>query len=140
MFGRDRGKLRQRYVDAWNKQAQRLPLEPLENMIVQVIRQHPEYHALLEDPGALHKDFTPEQGQTNPFLHMGMHLGLAEQLSTDRPQGIRAIYQKILRKQSDPHTAEHYMLDCLGLSLWQAQRQNRAPDEAAYLECLKKLV
>ena len=114
-------------------------MEPLESLIANVIGQHPEYHAMLQSEDALEKDFTPEQGQSNPFLHMGMHISLAEQISTDRPAGIRDTYQKIRNKLGDAHAAEHHMMECLGLALWEAQQQNRAPDEQAYLECLKKL-
>ncbi len=139
MFGQDRGRLRRYYLQAWEKHQAGEPLEPLENLIATVVRLHPEYHALLESEDALAQEFTPEHGQTNPFLHMGMHISLAEQIGTDRPSGIRDVYQKIKEKLGDAHTAEHQMMECLGLALWEAQQQNRAPDEAAYLECLKKL-
>jgi hypothetical protein len=139
MFGQDRGQLRRYYLQAWEKHQAGDPLEPLENLIAAVVRLHPEYHALLESEDALDQEFTPEHGQTNPFLHMGMHISLAEQIGTDRPCGIRDVYQKIKEKLGDAHTAEHQMMECLGLALWEAQQQNRAPDEAAYLDCLKKL-
>lgn len=140
MFGQDREGLRRYYLRAWEKQQAGTPLEPLEALIASVIQQHPEYHALLQSEDALNKDFDPEQGQSNPFLHMGMHISLAEQISSDRPPGIRGTYQKIKGKLGDTHTAEHQMMECLGLVLWEAQQQNRAPDEATYSECLKKLM
>lgn len=139
MFGQDRQRLRRYYLQAWQKQQTGVAMEPLESLIANVIGQHPEYHAMLQSEDALEKDFTPEQGQSNPFLHMGMHISLAEQISTDRPAGIRDTYQKIRNKLGDAHAAEHHMMECLGLALWEAQQQNRAPDEQAYLECLKKL-
>ncbi|WP_456407785.1 DUF1841 family protein [Thiolapillus sp.] len=140
MFGQDRGRLRRYYLQAWEKQLAGDPLEPLESLIAGVIQQHPEYHALLQSDDALERDFTPEQGQSNPFLHMGMHISLAEQIGADRPPGIRDAYQKIKNKLGDAHAAEHQMMECLGLALWEAQQQNRAPDEQGYLECLKKLL
>ncbi len=139
MFGQDRNRLRLFYLQAWEKHQADKPLEPLEALIAGVIAQHPEYHTLLASKDALDKDFSPEQGQSNPFLHMGMHISLAEQINTDRPTGIRDTYQKIKHKHGDAHQAEHQMMECLGLALWEAQQQNRAPDESAYLECLKKL-
>ncbi|MCB1802419.1 MAG: DUF1841 family protein [Gammaproteobacteria bacterium] len=139
MFGQDREQLRRFFSTSWTKRQQGEPLQPLEQLVVQVIEQHPEYHGHLADDDQLQRDFTPEQGQTNPWLHMGMHISLAEQLGADRPPGIRSLYQNITARHGDPHKAEHAMMDCLGLVLWEAQRANRAPDETAYLECLKKL-
>ena len=140
IFGSDRNRLRQYYLDAWQKRHTGEKMEPLEALIVAVVAQHPEYHALLESGDALDQDFTPEQGQTNPFLHMGMHISLAEQIGTDRPAGIRDIHQRLCRKHGDAHSAEHRMMECLGLILWEAQRQNRPPNEEAYLDCLGKLL
>ena len=89
----DRAGLRRLYLEAWRKAREGRPLEPLENQIVGVIELHPEYQPLLVDrSAALDRDFTPEQGQTNPFLHMGLHLAIREQLATDRPPGVRAVY------------------------------------------------
>ena len=135
----DRGQVRQMYIDVWQKLQQKQLLEPLEALIAEVIELHPEYHALLaEDADIKQRDFTPEGGQTNPFLHMGMHIALREQAGADRPPGIRAIYEKLSRGRGQ-HEAEHAMMECLGQALWQAQRNNQPPDEADYLECLKKL-
>jgi hypothetical protein len=108
-------------------------------MIADVIRMHPEYHALL-DQGveALDKDWLPEGGETNPFLHMGMHIAVREQLSIDRPPGIKAVYEALLQKTREPMQTEHLMLECLGETLWRAQRENRLPDEQLYLRLLKE--
>ncbi|BAO43762.1 DUF1841 family protein [Thiolapillus brandeum] len=140
LFGQDRSRLRRYYRQAWQKKLAGRPLETLEALIASVIEQHPEYQDMLGSEDALHQDFTPEQGQTNPFLHMGMHISLAEQISTDRPPGIRDLHQGLSTRLGNPHQAEHQMMECLGLALWEAQQQNRAPDEQAYLECLKKLL
>ncbi len=134
-----RDEVRQMYLTVWHKLQQKMPLEPMEALIADVIEIHPEYHTLLEnDDDIKQQEFTPEQGQTNPFLHMGMHIALREQAAADRPVGIKAIHQKLLT-QKGQHKAEHDMMECLGQSLWNAQRNNQLPDEAAYLDCLKKL-
>jgi hypothetical protein len=134
-----RDEVRQVYLGVWHKIQQNLVLEPMEALIADVIEIHPEYHALLAAGDDIkQQEFTPEQGQTNPFLHMGMHITLREQAGTDRPPGIRAIHQKLVSKQG-AHEAEHAMIECLGETLWNAQRSNQPPDEAAYLDCLKKL-
>ena len=140
IFGNDRDRLRRYYLDAWRKRQAGQPLEPLEALIAGVVEQHPEYHDLLQSEEALKKEFTPDGGQTNPFLHMGMHISLAEQIGSDRPAGIRELHRRLSVEAGSPHEAEHRMMECLGLVLWEAQRQNRPPDEHAYLECLKKLL
>ncbi|TVP86442.1 MAG: DUF1841 family protein [Thioalkalivibrio sp.] len=139
MFG-NRDQLREQFVQAWEKGRSGQPLEPLEAALVDLIREHPEYHALLDDrERALGAEFPPESGQSNPFLHLAMHLSIREQAGTDRPPGIRAIHQRLSARHGVME-AEHRMIECLGRSLWEAQRAGTQPDEAAYLECLQRLV
>jgi predicted RNA polymerase sigma factor len=88
---------------------------------------------------ALEQDYRPEDGQTNPFLHMGLHLAIREQVSTNRPAGIASVHRSLAAKLGDVHAAEHAMIECLGQALWQAQRSGLPPDEAAYLESLRRL-
>jgi hypothetical protein len=138
--GQNREQLRQMYLDAWRKYTARQPLEPLEAQVAAVIAEHPEYVPLLESgPQALAADYTPETGQANPFLHMGLHLAIREQVATDRPAGIARIHQALSGRLSDPHAAEHAMLEVLAQTLWEAQRAARAPDEQRYLERLRAL-
>lgn len=140
-YGDDRGALRRKYLEAWRKRREGLPMEPLEAQIADVVALHPEYHALLEDPErATDRDWTPEQGESNPFLHMGLHLAIREQVSLDRPAGIRAVHQSLTGRSGDPHAAEHRMIDCLATALWEAQRAGLPPDETLYLERLRALV
>lgn len=140
MFGQDRTELRQMFFTAWKKHQSKQIMEPLEAVVAKIIELHPEYQGLLEDQDALDKDYTPEMGQTNPFLHMAMHISIQEQLSTKRPTGIEQIHQSMLSKIKDPHETEHKMMECLGKMLWEAQSQNRAPDENDYLNCLKTYI
>jgi len=140
MFGNDRRQLRRFFTQAWSKQKSGVPMEPMEKVIAGIIQLHPEYHTLLEQQDlALDKDYLPEAGETNPFLHLSMHVSLQEQISTDRPPGIAVAYRKLLLGSGDAHTADHKMMECLGRMLWEAQRENRMPDEQAYLECVKSL-
>ena len=140
MFGQDRTELRQMFFTSWKKHQNKQLMEPLEAVVAKIIELHPEYHALLEDKETLDKDYTPEMGQTNPFLHMAMHISIQEQLSTKHPTGIEQLYQSMLKKNKDPHETEHLMMECLGKMLWEAQSQNRVPDENDYLSCLKKYI
>ena len=128
MFGQDRTELRQMFFSAWKKHVDKQLMEPLEVVVAKIIELHPEYHALLENQKVIDKDYTPEMGETNPFLHMAMHISIQEQLSTQRPAGIEQIYQSMLGKIQDPHETEHLMMECLGRMLWEAQSQNRDPD------------
>jgi len=140
MFGQNRQQLRQLYHDVWQKKLHASPLNALETMIAQVIDAHPEYHSIFASDASLEQNYFVEDGQTNPFLHMGLHISLHEQISTDRPAGIRAIYQQLLHKYGDAHDTEHQMMECLTESLWLAQRNNTMPSEADYLEALKQLL
>ncbi|MFA5627957.1 MAG: DUF1841 family protein [Thiohalomonadaceae bacterium] len=136
LFGNDRTSLRRFYLQAWQKLQAQQTLEPLERQVAELVAEHPEYHRLLEDEDQLDQDYTPEDGQSNPFLHMGMHLAIRDQLAADRPAGIIDIYRQLLTRLGDAHIVEHHIMECLGQTLWQAQRADRAPDEQAYLACL----
>jgi hypothetical protein len=141
MFSPERSRMRRVFVDAWDKHRSGAPLQPLEQIVAAVVRAHPEYQGLLQDPEpALDRDYLPEGGETNPFLHMGMHISLREQVASGRPEGLRALYRQLARRTGDDHEAEHRMMECLGLSLWEAQRSGRLPDEQAYLDCLRRLL
>jgi len=138
--GLSREQIRRLYLDAWRKFSARTPLEPLEAQIAAVIAEHPEYLPVIESgEAAVTSDFTPEAGAPNPFLHMGLHLAIREQVATDRPAGIRAIHAALASRHGGAHEAEHVMLDALAESLWQAQRDGVMPDERAYLDKLRRL-
>jgi len=140
MFGQNKQQLRQMYHDVWQKNQANESLSALEAMIAQVIKEHPEYHATLSADANLEQEYFVENGQTNPFLHMGLHISLHEQISTDRPAGIRHIYQQLQTKFGNAHDTEHQMMECLTESLWLAQRHNQAPSETYYLTALQTLL
>jgi len=137
--GQNREQLRRSYCDAWRKYRAGAPLEPLEAQIAAVIAEHTEYVPLVESPEALAQEFTPEGGRENPFLHMGLHLAVREQVATDRPAGIAHIHETLTRRLGDAHAAEHAMIERLAEALWEAQRAGRMPDERQYLERLRTL-
>jgi hypothetical protein len=142
-FFHDQGRasLRRMYLEAWCKHRESLPVEPVEDQIIRVVSLHPEYAQLLEsEPAALDREYTPEQGQTNPFLHMGLHLAIREQVATDRPTGIAVAHRSLAARLGDVHEAEHAMIERLGEALWNAQRAGLPPDEARYLESLRRLL
>lgn len=140
MFVQDRNEARNYFFQVWAKYKNKLPLEPIEAIISDVILEHPEYHHYLDDKEtSSENDFNPEQNQTNPFLHMGMHIALKEQVSSNRPSGINSVFNQLMTNSSSVHDAEHRMMECLGQSLWEAQRNNTMPDENNYLECLRRI-
>lgn len=141
-YSQNRNELRQKFFDAFNKAQNNQPLDSIEKIIVQVIKAHPEYLEIFEKQGHyLNKDYHVEMGQTNPFLHMSSHIGLHEQLSTNRPKGIQKVYQLLLTNSGlTPHEVEHQMIELMMETLWQAQRESKLPDEKAYLKKLKKLL
>lgn len=141
MFVQDRNEARNYFFQVWSKHKNKQPLEPIEVIISDVIHEHPEYHHYLDDQEtSMQNDFKPEQNQTNPFLHMGMHIAIKEQVNADRPCGINELFNKLSINSVSVHDTEHKMMECLGQSLWEAQRNNTIPDESNYLECLKRMV
>ncbi|MBD3816439.1 MAG: DUF1841 family protein [Halothiobacillus sp.] len=141
MYSNDRRQMRQPFLDAWRKQREGLPMTALELKISEVIGQHPEYHELMSDPErALEKDWLPENGETNPFLHLGFHLSIREMVEIDQPPGFRQQYQALCRKSGDMLSAEHLIMECLSEALWRAQRDGTEPDGTALLRCMADIV
>jgi hypothetical protein len=131
---------REVFFSAWRTYRAGQPLEGVQKLVVQVALQHPEYHAMLDNAqDYADQDYTPEMGQTNPFLHMGMHIAIEEQLALDQPRGLRARYVSLCARRGDAHAAQHQIMECLGEMLWQAQRDGTQPDEQGYLNCLDKI-
>lgn len=141
MFIRDRDDARRFFTEVWRKYHETAGLEPVEQLVLGVILEHPEYHQYLENEEvALNLEVNPDFGETNPFLHMGMHIAIKEQVQSDRPPGIRQLYHNLCgRRIQDRHEVEHKMMECLGGIMWKSQRAGRLPDENEYLECIKKI-
>ena len=139
MFNPTRDQARQFFFDTWKKFRAQQPLSDMESSALGILQQHPEYHTMLDNPARyLDQDYLPEFGETNPFLHLSMHLAIAEQLSIDQPPGVKTHYQQLLSKNAAAHDAQHAVMECLAEMIWQAQRNNTAPDAVLYLSCLSK--
>ena len=138
MFNPSRDQARAFLFDLWEKRRAGHVLTPLESMALAIVLEHPEYHSYLEDRERyLDRDWRPEGGETNPFLHLQMHLAIEEQLSIDQPPGIRAAVEELARKRGSMHGARHDVMDCLAEAIWNAQRHGAAFDNESYLDCLK---
>ena len=141
MFNPSREDARLFYFATWRKHQEKLPLVGAELIAINIMLNHPEYHALLSQQERFEtQEFLPESGVTNPFLHLSMHLAIEEQLSIDQPKGIRHYYQTLLGKHQDAMTAQHEIMDCLAEMIWQAQRQQTAFNPAVYFDCLDKKI
>lgn len=138
MFDPSREQARNFFIESWRKYRSREVLTPLEHIAADLVQLHREYQALLEDPEAVHKDFAPEDGQINPFLHLSLHLAVEEQLSIDQPPGLRAAFEAAQLRRRNRHDALHDVLECLGETLWRAQRDGTAIDGQAYVTCVRK--
>jgi hypothetical protein len=138
MFNPSREQVRRFFCDAWKKHLERMPLVGAEVTAADLAVRHPEYHALLANPdAALEQEWSPEGGQMNPFLHLSLHLAIHEQVSIDQPPGIRAAFDS-LRARMDAHDAEHVLLECLGETIWAAQRQGTQMDALAYVDAVRR--
>ncbi len=139
MFNPTRAEARQFLFDAWRKRRQGELLTPLEHIAARAIERHPEFHDMLGDPERYRdRDYLPEHGGINPFLHLMMHLSIEEQLSIDQPPGVRREYERLTQKHQSEHDAQHAMMECMAEMLLQAQRAGTGPDAAVYLSCLSK--
>lgn len=138
-IGNDRQQMRQMFFDVWRKQKTGCLLQPLEQLIAQVIAEHPEYQTLLDDPDSnIDMDYSPELGRTNPFLHMGLHIAIREQIASDRPAGMAALWITLLESGRDAHGVEHEIQECLAEAMWVAQRDGQLPVESGYLDCIRR--
>lgn len=139
LFNPSRDQVRQFFFDTWAKFKSKSNLSDLEKIAVEVIQMHPEYHAILDSPDRyMSQQYFPEMGETNPFLHLSLHLSVIEQISINQPIGITQVYDKLRQQYNDSHLAQHDLLDCLAETIWQAQRNNAPLDVTNYLNLLKQ--
>ena len=139
MFAPSRDEARQFLVQAWAKYRAAEPLTGLEQMAAEIIVRHPEYHPIVEHPDHhLDRDYSPAAGAVNPFLHLSLHLAIAEQLAIDQPPGIRAHFERLAIARGDEHAALHAVQVCLSEVIWHAQRHGTPPNAAVYLACLDR--
>jgi len=141
MYNPSKEQVREFFCEAWQKNRKNGVLTPLESIAARWMVEHPEYHTLLDNvEEAKLKDFSVENGQTNPFLHLSMHMSLSEQIQIDQPIGIRQICQELKMKLGDEHAAHHQMMECLGKVMWEASRSGATPDMQLYIESLRQLL
>ncbi|WP_050476921.1 DUF1841 family protein [Herbaspirillum rhizosphaerae] len=139
MFNPSQHDVRRFFCEAFRKHRENQILTPLEAIARDWIIQHPEYDdQLIDVERALEADYSVEQGQTNPFLHLSMHLSISEQISIDQPPGIRKAFQALAQRKGSEHEAQHEIMECLGEVIWNSQRSGLPPDSAAYIESIRR--
>jgi hypothetical protein len=140
-YGQSVQETRQLFFNCWQKIQDKAPMSPLEHQIAQVIQEHPEYHLILSNPAQyLHQQYYPEFGETNPFLHMGLHLAIREQVATNRPEGIKNIYLQLQQHIGSTMAAEHAMMEQLAEQIWLSQKNKIMPSDQQYLDALTRLL
>ena len=139
MFQPSQSDVRRFFCAAYRKERERLPLDPMETIAARWIGEHPEYHAeLADEAAALAAVYTVEEGRTNPFLHLSMHLSIAEQCGIDQPSGIRQAVELLAVRRGSLHEAHHEVMECLGEMIWASQRSGLPPDGQGYIEAVRR--
>lgn len=141
LFNPSRDQVREFFFNTWLKFKQNQVLEGIETIGLQVIQMHPEYHTILDFPlSHMKQQYFPEMGDTNPFLHMSLHLSVLEQITINQPIGMANIYKQLLSVHLDTHDAQHELLDCLAETIWQSQRNHQPLDAEYYMQLMQKKV
>ena len=139
MFNPSQSDVRNFFFDIIEKAQANHQLSDLETIAYSIILEHPEYKTILSNRRKyLDYQWTVEMGQTNPFLHLSMHMSIIEQLSIDQPPGVKNLYNELCVKFKDAHDASHQLMDCLGEMIWQAQSNQTVPDMQIYFNCVNK--
>jgi hypothetical protein len=140
MFNPSQADVRRFFCQTYAKHVGKQILTPLENIAARWVVEHPEYHSELSDEAAaIARDYPPEGGKSNPFLHLAMHLSISEQVQADLPAGLKVAYGMALSKHGDPHATHHAVMEVLGKVLWEAQRMKLQPDMDAFVEGVRRL-
>lgn len=134
--------VRRFFAHVWQHRLAPLQLDGLQRKALRILEAHPEYSNILNNiENYLDYEWLPEHGQSNPFLHLSLHLSIQEQVAIDQPFGIRAIHEALCARHNDDWLrAEHEMMEALAETLWEAQRFGRGLDVNNYMTKLRKLV
>jgi Domain of unknown function (DUF1841) len=139
VFQPSQNDVRRFFCAAYARSRAGLPLDPMQSLAARWVDEHPEYHAdLADEAAALAAVYTVEEGRTNPFLHLSMHLNIEEQLAIDQPHGIRQAVELLAARRNSLHAAHHEVMECLGDMIWASQKNGRPPDGQAYLENVRR--
>ncbi len=139
MFSPSQADVRRFFCSVYAKALAGNALEAIETIASQWMNEHPEYAQDFADvDAALASMGEVQEGRTNPFLHLSMHLSISEQCSIDQPRGIRQAVELLTHKRNSLHQAHHEAMECLGQMLWESQQAGRPPEGEAYIACVQR--
>ncbi len=139
MFQPSQNDVRRFFCGTYTRQLTGMPLEPMQALAARWVQQHPEYHTeLADEAAALAAVYTVEEGRSNPFLHLSMHLSIEEQCAIDQPSGIRQAVELLAARRNSLHEAHHEVIECLGEMIWTSQRSGLPPDGVAYIDAVRQ--
>ena len=139
MFQPSQADVRRFFCTIHAKQRGGMPLDAMEFVAAPWIAEHPEYHPELTDvEAAVAAMYSVEEGRSNPFLHLSMHLSIQEQVAIDQPSGIRQAVELLATRRNSLHDAHHEVMECLGEMIWASQRSGLPPDGQAYIDCVRR--
>ena len=139
MFNPSQDDVRRFFCGVQAKARAQAPMDALETLAGQWLAEHPEYEADLADAeAAVAKVYDGQDGRTNPFLHLSMHLSISEQCSIDQPRGIRQAVELLTARRDSLHDAHHETMEALGQMIWESQRSGRPPDGQAYIDAVQR--
>ena len=139
MFTPSQADVRRFFCSVYAKAQTGQALEAIETIASLWMNEHPDYHAeLADEAAALAAMEVLEDGKSNAFLHLSMHLSITEQCSIDQPRGIRQAVELLTHRLDSLHDAHHAVMDCLGQMMWESQRAGRPPDGNAYIDCVQR--
>ena len=138
MFSTDQTQLRSFYKNSWDKFKNKEPLSDLEKQVASIILEHPEYHHFFDNLD-IRSDINTNKNPNSPFLHLGLHLGIRDQIAINTPAGISDIYKNLYNQYKDPHICEHKMLEILAEELWESQQNQTEFNTQNYINKLLNL-
>jgi len=139
MFSPSQADVRRFFCSVYAKARAGAALEAIETIASQWMDEHPEYTQDFSDvDAALASMAEVQEGRTNPFLHLSMHLSISEQCSIDQPRGIRQAIELLTHRRNSLHLAHHEAMECLGKMLWESQQAGRPPQGDAYIACVQR--
>lgn len=117
------------FLQAWKKHLQGSKLSDLESQVRDVLLLYPQYISELNQD----KTYPLED---NPYIQMGLHLTVWDQVRTNRPEGIRPWFLEACVANSQKEV-EQLMLMVLRQTVYVSYQAGNLPCEQKYLNILK---
>lgn len=119
---------RQHFYHAWQKHLRGYALSEFEHRIVEVLLNYPEYTK------ALSPDSIDVDNGENPYLILGAHMEVKDQLRLDRPRGIKKLVDSSSKGGA---FVESLMVELMVYTLKSAYINKTPPSYEQYLRELR---